>query len=116
MPRSSYYHSTFAERLDTILQEGLRPDIEPLYPDIAPGIYLSTSIDDAKWYAENYLEQTGEEAEIAILKVSGLQKSALERDPYEDTPGVKSYRYMEIVHPKNIKVVERYWWPEEDTE
>lgn len=106
-----YYHSTFAANLDSIMREGLRPDIESLYPEIESGVYLTDSMEDAGWYAENYVEQIGEEREIVILKVSGLKSDLIEDDPYQDDPGLRSYRYLGIVPPKNIKVVKQYIWP-----
>lgn len=100
-----FYHSTFGRNIDNIMNEGLKTEVESLYPINSGYVYFTDNKKTSLWFAENYLKQTGEIDDIYILELSNLDPNFIEEDPYNDYPHIKSYRYSESIPPENIKIV-----------
>ena len=100
-----YYHSTFGRNIEDILKGGLSNDVESLYPIDSGFVYMTDKLKTAEWFAKNYIEQTGEEDDIYVLEIFGIDNKYLKKDPFNDYPHINSYRYPSYIPPENLKIV-----------
>ncbi len=104
-----YYHSTFGRNIDDIMKNGLKNGlsnvVKSLYPIDSGYVYMTDNVDTAEWFAKNYIKQTGEEDDIYVLEISGIDNKSLKKDPFNDYPHIKSYRYPSFIPKENLKIV-----------
>ena len=100
-----YYHSTFGRNIDEILKNGLSNEVESLYPIDSGYVYMTNKLETAEWFAKNYIQQTGEEDDIYVLEISGINDKLLRKDPFNDYPHINSYRYPSYIPTENLKIV-----------
>jgi len=100
-----YYHSTFGRNIDDIMKNGLSNDVDSLYPIDSGYIYMTDNVDTAEWFAKNYIKQTGEEDDVYVLEISGIDNKSLKKDPFNEYPHIKSYRYPSFIPIENLKIV-----------
>jgi len=100
-----YYHSTFGRYINNIMKNGLSNEVDSLYPIDSGYVYMTNRIDTAEWFAENYIEQTGDKDDIYVLEISGIDSKLLKKDPFNDYPHIKSYRYPLFIPKENLKII-----------
>lgn len=100
-----YYHSTFGRNIDEILKNGLSNEVESIYPIDSGFVYMTDKLETAEWFAKNYIQQTGEEDDIYVLEISGINDKLLNKDPFNDYPHINSYRYPSYIPIENLKIV-----------
>lgn len=102
------YHATYSHLLRSIKQKGLIPRYFCNWEDCDYGVYLASSEDEARSYAETTENEEIDDDmidNIIVLKIdtSTLDKNKFDYDPMVRNEDKTTFIYKDIINPGNIK-------------